>query len=341
MTVHSAVQRLHAYGRRYPGVWDRFAILLAGHADRGVGWSSWCYAPAALANSALFFGGGVSEAARSKLPIPEVAGLAAWRATQGIYRIHPALLEALLQTPIDGAVPTDVLMRMPEWCVYVETSELTPGLPGHLAGFFAYLECNAHDGHMDLVLLLDFAGDEELWPWILTLTHTGIGLHRKTSLMEVVQRIEHEPAPTDLAVSRITPLPREAAPRLIEGMVSVLLYLCSEDAEVPAPPARPVRVVRGKKRPIMPTPSRGPRIYECGARIGPLLAAAKRARSEGTGGSLGHSVIPHIRRAHWHTYWTGPRDGERAAKLRWLHPIRVNLDPDAVPEVAVIRRVDP
>ena len=38
----------------------------------------------------------------------------------------------------------------------------------------------------------------------------------------------------------------------------------------------------------------------------------------------------HVRRAHWHGFWTGPRDPERAEErrfdLRWLPPIPVAVD---------------
>ena len=35
---------------------------------------------------------------------------------------------------------------------------------------------------------------------------------------------------------------------------------------------------------------------------------------------------PHWRRAHWHTFWTGPLNGERIAQVKWLPPIAVGLD---------------
>jgi hypothetical protein len=36
-------------------------------------------------------------------------------------------------------------------------------------------------------------------------------------------------------------------------------------------------------------------------------------------------VRSHIRRAHWHGYWTGPKKEpeKRKFKLLWLHPILV------------------
>ena len=34
--------------------------------------------------------------------------------------------------------------------------------------------------------------------------------------------------------------------------------------------------------------------------------------------------IPHIRKAHWHGYWTGPRDGERNYIHHWIPPVIVS-----------------
>jgi hypothetical protein len=39
------------------------------------------------------------------------------------------------------------------------------------------------------------------------------------------------------------------------------------------------------------------------------------------------SPRPHYRRAHWHHFWTGPRNvpGERKLILKWLPPIPVGI----------------
>lgn len=45
----------------------------------------------------------------------------------------------------------------------------------------------------------------------------------------------------------------------------------------------------------------------------------------------------HIRRAHWHSYWVGSVD-DKKINVKWLPPIAVNLDDDALP--AVVRKVE-
>lgn len=336
MTQHSAVRRLHEFGRLFPGIWDDFARMLAAVRADGTTWSSWCYCPLAGAHAVLARG---ADMPPERAPLTaEAAGLAAWRATQGIYRIHPTLLEELLQTPITADIPVDVLLRLPEWCVYVE-------LPGpEFVGFFAYLEQDANDGRAELRFLLDSADPTRpLAPFAVHLNRGSVRAGLESALatgrdnhLRLAPFFNQLPEHSFEAARDST---LRAAP-LLERLLSAVLYLCAEDVEVPPAPAPPPRVVTGRKRPILPSPKHGARVYECGTRLGPLLAAAQQRMGEPNGsGSTAHNLMPHIRRAHWHTYWTGPREGERVAKLRWLHPIRVNLDAGAVPDAAVVRRV--
>src|SRR5690606_6284503 len=93
-------------------------------------------------------------------PLPEhlmpavsvLAALGAWRMTQGIYRFDESLYPAITSTPLAGDIPCDVLHRMPEWCVYVETPSLT-WLNGPLHGFWAYLEYEPAAGSQELHIL--------------------------------------------------------------------------------------------------------------------------------------------------------------------------------------------
>ncbi len=61
------------------------------------------------------------------------------------------------------------------------------------------------------------------------------------------------------------------------------------------------------------------------------------ARPGGSG--EGRTMRPHVRRAHWHTFLTGPRSGEQTPILKWLPPIPINVDnPGELP--VVVRDVE-
>jgi hypothetical protein len=125
--------------------------------------------------------------------------------------------------------------------------------------------------------------------------------------------------------------------------ISLLLYLCSTAADIadhsghrerPANPA-PVKTKKG----IRMFPADRVTQWDVGFRMGAELRRAAGESSETNGGAHA-SPRPHVRTAHWHHFWTGPRDSaERRLVLRWLHPILVKAEKpeDLVPTVRPVR----
>jgi hypothetical protein len=70
---------------------------------------------------------------RASLPLERafdpmiLAALCAWRMGKGVYRFDPDLLQELWETPVTGEIPGEILLHLPEWCVYLE-------LPGRVLG---------------------------------------------------------------------------------------------------------------------------------------------------------------------------------------------------------------
>ena len=88
-----------------------------------------------------------------------LGALAAWRVTQGIYRFDPTTFDALCETPVTGDIPTEVLFRLPEWCVYIPTPDRRWG-GDTLHGFFAHLEHDTNDRRVELRFVLDLTKPE-------------------------------------------------------------------------------------------------------------------------------------------------------------------------------------
>jgi hypothetical protein len=261
-----------------------------------------------------------------------IAALAAWRPTKGVYQFHPQLLDALWGTPVTGDLPTQVLKRLPEWCVYIPLErELSKTETLH--GAWAHLEWDANDHSEELRLLLDV--NNELLPIPIDLGGTlrqGIDNVTNEALMRtqtVMHTSELEQATSGIAA-------------LAEPIISLLLYLCSEEPELdgqgrPGNP-RPKKVKGGTR--TFPVP--GPRHWNVGSRIGAKLKTAHERitsdREEEPGGRT--RPRPHLRRAHWALRWTGPRTQKQTPVLRWIQPTLVAADTDEeLP--ATIRRVEP
>lgn len=334
-------EHLAAAGKLYPHAWKQADEFRADRGRAGLpDWPEWCYLPLAGWYAVVSGGGnnrlglaGVSDVAR-------LGAIGAWRVTQGIYRFDPALYESIITTPVAGDLPHDVLYRLPEWCVYIETPDMQWS-GGPLYGFFAHLEHDANTGRPELRLLLD-----------AEVALTPIPLHLGAwSLAESIARM------TDVASVQAMAHGVDATPAGVTGeirswvepLVSLLLYLCAENAEIgdgtraPAIP-QPKRTKQGWR--LFP-PDR-PTTWDVGVRLGAALRRAYHAQEVDQGGTHA-GPRPHIRRAHWHGFRSGPMKREdgtdipavaRKFSLRWLPPIPVNLD-DVADLPATIRPVKP
>lgn len=101
-----------------------------------------------------------------------------------------------------------------------------------------------------------------------------------------------------------------------EFALAILSYLCSVEPDIieGEPTGYRTKIKRRDEREIGGTPT-----CVVGSRFGAAIRKGKNS-SRASGGS----VRPHVRRGHFHHYWTGPMDGERVLVLKWVAPTFVN-----------------
>jgi hypothetical protein len=112
----------------------------------------------------------------------------------------------------------------------------------------------------------------------------------------------------------------------LDTLMAMILYLCSAKLDVTRAGAPRAHRARG---PQQTAPSFAVCEWDVGVRIGAALRrAAEDARNETTASPAGTDPLrrprPHMRRAHWHGYWSGPRS-EQQFDFTWLPPIPVNV----------------
>jgi len=262
---------------------------------------------------AVVSGGGSARVPRAQIgEVARLGALAAWRPTQGIYRFDPDLFAALWSSSLSGELPCALLRYLPAWCVYIELGAAQREQGVH--GFFAHLEYDTNDGAEELRLLIDT--DTTLLPIPLPL---GPG-----TLAHALERMAAKAQPHAQRLGLPTPhIPPEGSVWL-EPLVSLVLYLCSDEADYLRPP--PVVPRQTKRGPRLFPPDQ-PQAWEVGVRLGAALRAGARPERDatGTGSGTGTRPRPHIRRGHWHGFWRGPLTGERSFLVKWLPPIPVNL----------------
>jgi hypothetical protein len=344
--THRAREILATVSRAYPTAWRHVDTL---RAARGTGvphWPEWCFLPTRYAH--VIATGGIG----GRLPYEHshhssvLAALAAWRSSQGIYRFDRTLYDAVRRTPLNRDLPHEPLLRLPEWCPYIETPNLVWAIEGEerpIHGAWAYLDWDeqiASPTHGELRLVLDAArtSREALDPGFGCIP---IPLMGKGTIAECLDRvlkfgIEQARArgfETPRALSNTT-----FVARILWPIVSLFLYLCTEAQEIGNGIGRPERPqpTRTRHGARLFPPDR-PTTWDVGVRMGADLRRAHHYQSDPDSEPTGRRVRGHVRIFHWHTFLAGPNRTER--RLKWLPVIRVNLpNPDSLP--ATIRRVE-
>lgn len=339
--THRARDRMLALGRRIPDIWSLLDQVRTANAD-AIGTPDWprhVYMPlehAGIVAAALMRAAGEAPTPTSVAwAATELCTLAAWRMTQGIYRYDPALYAALVDTPLAGDIPASIIQRMPEWCVYIETPDMevaTTHGDTRLQGVYAWLDHTSGADHDVLVLSLDVDG--------LRLTPTHVPL--VGTLDDACAAILDEWQRAHARGNAESPPPlgwADQVRRTVPGILSLLLYLCSEAPDLtrhgrPDLPANP-EPVRTRRAGWRLFAADGPREWDVGVRIGAALRAAyAREEAGGDPAATGRHVRAHVRRAHWHTILSGARkraDGspipasEQRRELRWMPPIPIAI----------------
>jgi hypothetical protein len=276
-------------------------------------------------------------------PVSELKQFASWRPTQGIYRFDPTLYEALIATPMDGDIPVELIQRLPEWCIYIET----PGLSAPLAsgahtpmfGVWATLERvdeaveGVNERYHDIdVLHLGLHTERQIAVNHLPLHGT---LESSIALLskDWARQAGSPDGPTAPPVGYV-----DQAVALFAPILSLLLYLCAEASEIGDGSRRPGRPEPKRTRHgLRLFPADKPMVWDVGVRMGAALRRAYQTESASDGVATGRRMRPHVRRAHWHTFLAGRQREER--RVKWLPPIPVNLN-DAALLPATIRKVD-
>ncbi len=349
-----------AYHKRLPQVWAnmdkirREARAVRFSKDHEVFWPRWCYIPFMVAEhwNPLGLDYDTNDTSRVRsIEGPRAAGrsllleailYSAWRQTKGIYVFDRSLLGSLWSTPVNGKIPHDVITRLPEWATLVT---LPPG---------AFMEtCSPGERAIAALCMLSKVGQYTslIFKIIFSSGMTGslsIPLFEtlKQSLDFIMTCITSEdgkgttPDGGTIAFDKFDPgrdfgkIVYTQCAHDVEGLISALLYLCSEEPDVDKrvkPPA-PVKTKKGMR--VFPPNQHT--VVNVGLRIGAALRREHVVRVPGEGtAEPGHhaSPRPHIRAAHWHLFWTGPRSNP-VARVKWLPPIAVNIKAGELEPVA-------
>lgn len=353
---------LTRYGRAYP----RAAKMAAEAHDswsRGPGFRDFSYFPLYDVTNRIARAHGAEGRGRVERDpndyLTALEALLRWRLTKGVYAFDRDVFAALAAMPLEGELPVDLFFRLPERCVYIETppGAALSGDHAGMLGFFAYLGRDELRRVTELVFAPDF-GDGALRGYSVDLTSSTLDgclarwratLLASNGALDLIERTAGKAARGRLEDPEAAREDRAREVAFLGPFVSLVLYLCARNSEVDAAdgsagrPRDPVprRAKKGKRKVFA---AQGVSRWDVAWREGARLCERRRAETErrAAGTGAGRGVGAHWRRAHWHGYWTGPRDEPEGREfvLKWLPPVPVNFRPGEEDDLpAVVRRV--
>lgn len=333
----SPLRHLRSLLADFPESQDVVAHALSKRGKTITDWPDWCFLP--MAAAAAF----VQHHDLAPQCIATFAALWTWNQTRGIYRFDEALVEALEDMDPDKALPTEVFENLPEWCPYIETPHIDES-----RGFWVHLEYDVNTGRRELRFLLDTpVGEKYTGPLPALILHLpkggtisqGVSLATEEKIRQTARRgfgNLDNPAIKEatMLIQQVVAEPHEV--REIAKRIPLVLYLCAENKDLcdigPVYSRRPLDGKRGRKRRRRRhhrRPASKPsnaRQWAVGYRIGAKLRKVAGERDHAGWTGTGSPKRPHIRRAHWHSFWRGPRHGPREIVIHWLPPIPINCD---------------
>lgn len=241
-----------------------------------------------------------------------LGALASWQRSQFIFDFDVDMWDALGATRTDVMLDAELLRRMPAPCIWVEIP-MRDGR-GDNNGFFAVFDRVDDDNDPEL-------RGRQFCVWLI-MVENGPDVRRAFSCQAVILglglSLEESMARTYVSLEEGE---RRRTTALLAPIVSALLYLCSEEPEVEGAMSRMNRQRQARRQPLY-----GPTVFRVGARLGALFRKARAEHEAAEARGEHDSPLPHMRRAHWHAYWLGPRSQPEARRrvLKWLHPIAVN-----------------
>lgn len=337
---------------QFPGVWDTIEQFRRGNGVMGqISWEAWCYVPMAFSLAVARDAAGVVGDPRH-MPIDQMRGvasaaasfsaLAPWRQSKEVYVMDEGMQELLFDQAGDLSLSADILLRLPYPCFYIQFSPAVDYAGDLYHGVFVFLNDDFFDGRRQLYLLyLQQDGETSML--------VPVPLEAKTisESMDIVERdaVRKISEGQDAMAQELRAESAHTAQQfdLLRRTMQLILYICAQNAEITPSPEQASRTKRSSTGVIVDRYAEI-RKWDVGIRVGNAVRNYRRQQETTPVDDpvrTHASPRPHMRRGHWHHFWTGPKNkpAERKLILQWVAPTFVTASSKNDTPV-VLHRVD-
>ena len=335
--IYPPLRLLKEVTEENPKIWENMAYYHDTNKNKPM-WPDWCYAPIGVAYIIAQTCRHVIEEKKYKDALIEgyattIFALAPWRLNKEVYVIDPDLKELLFQQEDDLEIPGEILLQLPYPCFYVELPDTYYG-GEKIHGFFVNLEYDVvtHEKELRLTVLSENGNIQSI----------PIHIDAKTisENMQIIARQAHEN--TDDPVIKqmaLVGLQYTKQMSVFHGkLLQIVLYILAQNAEITPNSEQALITKRGK---TIKDKYSEIRKWNVGFRTGKVIRQYKEKLNTVTeehNDSTHASPRPHMRRGHWHHFWTGPKNDKTNRKLvlKWLSPMMISVDTEDVNENPVV-----
>lgn len=252
----------------------------------------------------------------------ELTAAWAWDKTKVAYIFDPELAQSLSDQAKDtkdtDVLPIEVITYLPYPCVYISTNAITD----NILGFFAWVEDDMNTHVMEMRVQWLLSDGRTIPGMIHLLPGETIGKCIEDTLLTMKKNVQDDPNLLSLGIDAYY-----STKRCLMKSLQFILYLVSDDADMSTPAKKKTAKKKGKGN----TVNDRDKVTEVtvGVRIGSAFRKARQRADQSTvktSEGVKLTKAPHMRRGHWHRYWTGPLKGERKLIVKWTAPIAVHGD---------------
>ena len=329
--------------KEYPDIWRQAEDFHSKNGKDGLpAWPQWCYIPIAagiaIATQGQSFANNPWGLFNHMKRAQDITAVAAWRISKDVFVMDPDMEELLYEQEDDIDLSPEIFLQLPYYCFYVQTSRLEiPDFPIH--GFFVHLEYDVNNGDRELRLLFLSQDGKITMAFPIHIDEANI----RASVVHTIKESHQNIRAPEMQMLRQNLFAQSKAENierleeLLKKALQLVLYLCAQNKEVAANPEQR----KMKKAAVTKDRYAEVRKWDVGIRIGAAVRQYNVKKAETTQDKAPSDVVhkahasprPHIRRAHWHNFWTGPKDGDRKLVLKWLAPSFVGTNTDDTPVV--------
>jgi len=269
-----------------------------------------------------------AELTTAPLMAAPIAAAYMWRLDKRMYVFDDTLAQLLVGQAEDlfktDLLPAEILTALPVSAFYIKAPDL---IAIGLDGFFVWCEeVDSENRTLQFVFLHDD---------MVTVTGGCLKLTGsvKKSLPDpdawlyphIIGAAHQDAAALHIVLGHMDP--SGPAKHLIHNLllraVQLVIYLCCVNADLQ--PQEYPWPEKQDAQPVLPEVA----AVAVGKRIGAELRRAGESKN------TGRSRKAHTRRGHWHSYWIGPKNGERKLITKWIPPVFVGSKIADVDVIAV------